>query len=381
MSISIRLLITISTCCCIAGFLMWLFLKYYKKTSINILLLSMILLIVRFLYPYELPFTYSIYVTKGYPELNDIFNTALSHDNLMQITIGQLLILIWVLGSMISAFHLVRSYLSLRKMISSLPYEQDSAILLQLDHVLNEKNMTRRCFQVRKSGSHSSPFVTGFFHPVIVLPDISLSEKEWYYILSHETAHYIHGDTLYKLLIEVLCVIFWWNPLFYYLRKQISVCIEECADLIAVDALSPQAKLEYLECLLTVAKHCQHTLLPAAAALSFDGCCTHELKRRFTTVQRSISASQKVSGKSGMYGIVAALLLITFLSYGIVVEPSSSDLPTDEPEAFTISADNSYVVKVSDSLYELYIDDVLIGTFQDLSNVPKIPVYKKEDMK
>lgn len=381
MSISITLLITISICCCVAGFLMWFFLKCYKKTSIYVLLFSMVLFIVRFLYPFEFPFTYSIYVTKGYPDIYIIFETVFSIYDSFQITLGQLLILIWILGSLISVFHLFSSYVSLQRTISSLHDEQNPSVLLQLDHILNEKKFTKKHFRIKKSNSQNSPFVTGFLHPVIVIPDISLSEKEWYYILSHETAHYLHGDTLYKLLIEILCVIFWWNPLFYYLRKQIAICIEECADLIAVDDLTASEKLEYQECLLTVAKQCRHAILPASAILSFDGYCPGELKRRIALVTKSISTPLKAHSKLGMYGIMTALLLVTFLSYGIVVEPKSTATPPDEPDSFTIPADNSYAVKINDSLYELYIDDEFMGTFQDMSNVPEMPVYEKEEMK
>ncbi len=69
----IRLLITVSICCCVMGFLMWLFLKCYKKASIWILLLCTGLLLVRFLYPHEFSFTHTIGVTIGYPTINDFF--------------------------------------------------------------------------------------------------------------------------------------------------------------------------------------------------------------------------------------------------------------------------------------------------------------------
>ena len=36
---TLRLLITITVCCCITGLLMWLFLLYNKKASIEVLLL------------------------------------------------------------------------------------------------------------------------------------------------------------------------------------------------------------------------------------------------------------------------------------------------------------------------------------------------------
>lgn len=43
-----------------------------------------------------------------------------------------------------------------------------------------------------------------------------------------------------------------------------------------------------------------------------------------------------------------------------------------------IQTNNSYAIKINDSLYELYMDDVLIGTFEDPANLPEIPIYEKE---
>jgi len=61
-----------------------------------------------------------------------------------------------------------------------------------------------------------------------------------------------------------------------------------------------------------------------------------------------------------------------------VVKQSPKTPPADEPASFTIQTDNSCAIKINDSLYELYMDDVLIGTFEDPANLPEIPIYEKE---
>ena len=49
-----------------------------------------------------------------------------------------------------------------------------------------------------------------------------------------------------------------------------------------------------------------------------------------------------------------------------------------QQENLVEQTDNSYAIKINDSLYELYMDDVLIGTFEDPANLPEIPIYEKE---
>lgn len=375
----IRLLITVSICCCIMGFLMWLFLKRYKKASIWIPLLCIGLLLVRFLYPYELPFTYSLYLTKGYPTLNRFFMLSITFGKI-QFSIAHIIIGIWILGIIVSAFLLLYRYHRLRRNIHLLPEAQDPTVLSQFDRILAEKHFARSRFCIRESRELSSPFVTGLLHPVIVVPTLTLSQQEWYYILSHETAHYLHGDTLYKLLIELLRIVFWWNPLFYLSRDKISIYIEESADLLATEQLDDDSKLEYLDCRVHVAKESMHHPLLSHSTLSFDGYAKSELKQRIVVIMNSIENPQASNKKRGQYGFIILMILVTFLSYGIILEPISPNLPTDEPNAFSIPTEGSYAIQAGNSLYELYIDNTYIGTFEDPANLPDIPIYEKEDL-
>ena len=74
------------------------------------------------------------------------------------------------------------------------------------------------------------------------------------------------------------------------------------------------------------------------------------------------------------------MLLVTFISYGIIVEPSSPDPPADDPNTFTISKENYYAIKKGNSYYELYVDNEFVGIFNDPANLAGIPIYEKEDL-
>lgn len=375
----VRLLITVSICCCVMGFLMWLFLKCYKKASIWILLLCTGLLLVRFLYPHELPFTYSLYLTRGYPILIDFFNLTITVGRI-NFSIAHIIIGIWIIGIIVSAVHLLYHYCRLHMIIRRFPAAQDPVVLSQFDRILEERHFSRSRFRIRESRALSSPFVTGLLHPVIVVPTLTLSQQEWYYVLSHETAHYLHGDTIYIWLIELLRVVFWWNPLFYLFHRKIGIYIEESADLLATEPLDDMEKMEYLECLVKVAKQSIHNPLLSSSGLSFDGYTNSELTQRYHNVMESIDAPQTSRRKRGQYGFVAMMLLVTFLSYGIIIEPRSTEVPADKPASFTLPKEGSYAIQAGDSLYELYIDNTYIGTFEDPANLPDIPIYEKEDL-
>ena len=157
---TLRLLITITVCCCITGLLMWLFLLYNKKASIEVLLLCSSLLLIRFLYPYEFPFTHSVYITKGYPTLNDFFNKTLSIGRI-EFPVAALLLGIWIAGSLWNGFRFLRHYIVLQKSISRLPVCSDDNIRSQLDQILKEKHFSRCAFSLKEDTDMESPFVTG----------------------------------------------------------------------------------------------------------------------------------------------------------------------------------------------------------------------------
>ena len=323
---------------------MWLFLKCYKKASIWILLLCTGLLLVRFLYPHELPFTYSLYLTRGYPILIDFFNLTITVGRI-NFSIAHIIIGIWIIGIIVSAVHLLYHYCRLHMIIRRFPAAQDPVVLSQFDRILEERHFSRSRFRIRESRALSSPFVTGLLHPVIVVPTLTLSQQEWYYVLSHETAHYLHGDTIYIWLIELLRVVFWWNPLFYLFHRKIGIYIEESADLLATEPLDDMEKMEYLECLVKVAKQSIHNPLLSSSGLSFDGYTNSELTQRYHNVMESIDAPQTSRRKRGQYGFVAMMLLVTFLSYGIIIEPRSTEVPADEPASFTLPKEGSYAIQ------------------------------------
>ena len=95
---------------------------------------------------------------------------------------------------------------------------------------------------------------------------------------------------------------------------------------------------------------------------------------------KSIETLQTSHRKRGQYGFIAVMILITILSYALIIESRSIEVPTDEPTSFTIPKKGSYAIQAGDSLYELYIDNTYIGTFEDPANLPDIPIYEKEDL-
>lgn len=62
---------------------------------------------------------------------------------------------------------------------------------------------------------HGSPFVIGLISPTIFIPKTllsTLSQKEYEAVLAHEIEHVCYKDSLIRLILGLICSIFWWVP-------------------------------------------------------------------------------------------------------------------------------------------------------------------------
>ncbi len=83
----------------------------------------------------------------------------------------------------------------------------------------------------------SSPLVTGFFRPCIVLPGADISEKDFYYIVLHELIHYKRLDIFYKWLVQVTVCLHWFNPFAHLMGREITrACEFSCDEAVLMKA-------------------------------------------------------------------------------------------------------------------------------------------------
>jgi hypothetical protein len=101
----------------------------------------------------------------------------------------------------------------------------------------------------------SAPAVYGIFNPVLLLPErsASLERDEAEHILMHELAHLKRGDLWLHGLCLVLQVVYWFNPLLIWARRQLKHVRELCCDLTVANHLREKT-MEYRKTLLDTAR-------------------------------------------------------------------------------------------------------------------------------
>jgi beta-lactamase regulating signal transducer with metallopeptidase domain len=113
---------------------------------------------------------------------------------------------------------------------------------------------TPRC-ELRLVEGLLSPAATGWWHPIIMVPDEFLSRLETAQLVSvlrHELMHVRRRDYLWDRLATLACYLVFFHPAAWLLRRHLRWDRELACDLGSVDR-SDACRLEYAACLTTLA--------------------------------------------------------------------------------------------------------------------------------
>jgi len=101
-----------------------------------------------------------------------------------------------------------------------------------------------------------SPAVYGMFRPVMLLPSCyfdNLSKEQAKHVLLHELAHLKRGDLWMNGLVLIMQIIYWFNPLIIWVRRQMKHVREICCDLTVANVLRDKTPA-YRQTLLNTAR-------------------------------------------------------------------------------------------------------------------------------
>lgn len=166
--------------------------------------------------------------------VNPILSSSMTPDPVASVNPAQVLssILSWIwLGGMIlMLLYALISWLLLRRRVAT-------ATLLQ-------KN-------IKQSEQVDSPFVLGFFKPVIYLP-YQISIADMAYVIAHEKAHIRRKDHWWKPVGFLLLSVYWFHPALWAAYALLCRDIEAACDEKVVHEMGPNERRAYSTALL----HC-----------------------------------------------------------------------------------------------------------------------------
>lgn len=245
------------------------------------------------------------------------------------ITLLDIVAYVWMSGSLVFLFfHLISYFCYRRQVIHTGTPVKNSRILRQMSELKSELHI-KSTVRVIIYPEASSPMMTGFLSPVLVLPDEQYCSEESFFILKHELVHLKRGDVYVKLLFVMANAAHWFNPLVWIMQKEAGIDMELSCDERVTQGTDYAMRKAYTETLLSTL-HKQCTKRNLLSTQFYGG--KQIMKKRFKNILR------KTRKKNGAAILIIAVVLTASLgtlvgcSVGKENVPEQTESAGDTPE-------------------------------------------------
>ena len=256
---------------------------------------------------------------------------------------------IWIIGIIIAVVHKMREWNKVKGYLIKGTSKGDGVA----EKILRE--IDSECpIKIEYNLAIAEPFIKGLRHPVIYLPEKECNEKELEFILMHEYLHWKRKDLWKKFIINIIGMIFWWNPLAYLLCKDLDQIIELNCDNAMSKKYSEMDTLYYLDTL---------TYMAGGRRANFDKVSSdtlgfvkklevRPLKQRFHYVMFK-KDDKRTQRKMNLF-ILGVSVIWFVASYYFILQPEYIVPLTDmhqENTPFVSDGENSYLEEQKDGTY------------------------------
>lgn len=286
------------------------------KIGPGCMLAVLLSVVIRTFFPLEFWYTKAVFIEDVLLGLIRILSYPVWNLGGFELQVKHCLVGIWLLGILTTLGLWYRSYRNYARYLSVCP--ELSWERLSRQYELGRKDY-KGIEQVKLvvDGNSGFPHVFGIKKKYLVLPDIPFQRQQIHYILLHELMHVQKRDIVWKLLIDILCVGFWWNPVFWYLRKELNELLEIRNDKHLTEYFQKEEKVCYMKCLLEVAE--QFIQKKEPFSLAFGKGELKDLERRI----RMLAGSRKTN-RFPQVTVSVLVIVILLLNSAVVFKPTIS---------------------------------------------------------
>ncbi len=130
----------------------------------------------------------------------------------------------------------------------------DDPVLLDLYKSIRSELCIKKEIPLIRSTLFGVPFLFGFFHPTILLPETDLAEKDLRLILRHELTHYRSGHLWIRFFGFLAATIHWFNPFAFWAARSLVRESELACDEKTVPASDSENRYFYSLTILAIAQ-------------------------------------------------------------------------------------------------------------------------------
>lgn len=164
-----------------------------------------------------------------------------------------------------------------------------------------------------------TPMLIGILKPCIIIPNLDFSKKQLKNILLHEISHLRRFDIGIKWLMMIVTSIHWFNPLIYFINKEVNHACELACDEAVIKNLTSSEKQDYGDTLISVVAAHKHSARVLQATMCEE---KNSLKERLVAIMNHSKKSKLMIILSGIL-LVFTVLSSLYLGGGIGIRKSS----------------------------------------------------------
>ncbi|MSS01979.1 M56 family metallopeptidase [Erysipelotrichaceae bacterium LKV-178-WT-2G] len=316
---------------------------------VDLLIVLSLIIILRLFLPFEWPFT----ITILFPTLmNPIFDFY-TYKLVNNFTVLYLLIFIWIIGSIIQTIRFIIQFKKISNIFNILKQTAEKKKLS--DFLTIEEKIN---YPVWIDNEIPCPMILGF-KKIILLPKMNLQSKELDFVLFHELNHLKHHDNWIKLITNILLILYWWFPPVYLLCNKIHLVLEMRADKHAIKTLSKLEVADYAKTLTKIQKSISNQQSSIFNNLMISSKFYIE-DNSYTLLFRVKYLFNRHYGKRSNVLLIALIVFLPLLSYGVVFEPYFKPPVEGEDYFYASDFERGFLVYHKDGTYTMHIDDKIL---------------------
>lgn len=269
---------------------------------------------------------------------NGVSNGAAGYGSYFMDLFNRYALYIWLLGVIISLIVNLVGYVRFSKHLkqtNKAPTDKQAEMLVAL---LNGRK------NVRLARNHfvTTPMLIGIIRPYIIIPDTNFDEKQLKNILLHEITHLKHFDIAVKWLTMIASSIHWFNPLMYFIKKEVNHACELACDEAVIKNLSSAEKQAYGDTLISVVAEHKYPIGVLQATMCEE---KKSLKERLVAIMNHNKKSKPI--------IILSMSLIGLVIFGAILLGAGVGIGKDDPPNLYISTEGSKTKSAQTGTYDL----------------------------
>ena len=319
----------------------------------SILLLSAL----RIFLPLDLNHSIVIRSVRLYPFLQNLMRYVL----IGHVTIGNSLIVCWIIGACICFALLLRKLLLQRKFRKAVQCQPIDSDLLGLLYEISREMGYCGPVELAISTKATTAYQAGFLFPYIVLPHNidEFSVTDIRNMFRHELCHFLGGDLWLQIGLQIMSCTLWWNPAVILFRRNVEQMLELRCDRRACASLTSEAQVSYLDTLLRLLSDNRPEAFKISINYSGDADEAEILQRFQMILQGKAKTSSQIRSAVGF--LMCAVLFNA--SYCIILQPWT--IPVDEQQGMyneiAMTPGESYIVLGADGRLQFYCNGICYG--------------------